>query len=314
MSDRGAFEVQGHRGARGLRPENTLSAFELAIDLGVTSIETDVHLTRDGVPVLFHDARITDRLCSRLDGGAVPDLLVSWLSLAELRAYRADHNREALRFPAQEAVVGPVTQRFTQQIAVDPWAIPTLADLCAFTAAYAGTLGEQAGKTDSQRQSARNVILDVELKRVPFEPENIGDGFDGSAPALLERRVLAEVERAGMTHRVRVRSFDHRSVRRVGQLRPRLHTALLIGEGAPLRPAEMLAVAGAEMYCPDYHFVDAAIVRQVHEAGKQIVPWTVNEPEAWARLVAWNVDGITTDFPDRLLEWLRQRGFPVAPR
>ncbi len=115
-----------------------------------------------------------------------------------------------------------------------------------------------------------------------------------------------------MVERVRVRSFDHRSIRRIGQLRPRLRTALLIGEAAPLRPAELLAVAGAEMYCPDYRFVDGAIVRQVHEAGKRIVPWSVNDPEAWARLIAWPVDGITTDYPDRLLDWLRQRGIPLA--
>src|SRR5437764_4843220 len=97
------FEVQGHRGACGLLPENTLPGFELALDLGVTSIETDVHLTRDGVPVLFHDARLSDRLCSRMDGGAVPDVLVSRLSRAELQSFRADRNPEPRHFPDQVA-------------------------------------------------------------------------------------------------------------------------------------------------------------------------------------------------------------------
>lgn len=312
MTDAAGFDVQGHRGARGLRPENTLSGFEFAIDLGVTSIETDVHLTRDGVPVLFHDPRVSSSLCSRLDGGPVPDLLLSWLDLVEVRTYRVDRNADPQRFPGQEKTLGALTRLFAEQTAIDPWSIPTLADLFAFAAAYAGPLGEQAGKTAAHVQRAKQVMFEVELKRVPFEPETIGDGFDGTAPAALERRVLAEAERAGVVDRVRVRSFDHRSVRRIAQLRPRLRTALLIGEMAPLRPAELLAVAGAEMYCPDYHFVDAAIVRQVHEGGKRIVPWTVNESEAWARLIAWNVDGITTDFPDRLLEWLKRRGIRVG--
>jgi glycerophosphoryl diester phosphodiesterase len=312
MSERAGFEVQGHRGARGLRPENSLAGFELALDLGVTSIETDVHLTRDGVPVLIHDPRITGRLCSRRDGGVVPERRVSELSLAELRAYRADRNPQPGRFPAQIAAAGPLSVLFAANHGLDPWTIPTLADLFAFAAAYAGSRGEHAGKTSSQRQRAAQLIFDMELKRMPFEPANIGDHFDGSAPALLERHVLEEVERAGVIDRVRVRSFDHRSARCMRQLQPRLPTALLLGAIAPIRPADLLAAADAQMYCPYYCFVDRAIVQQVHDADRRIMPWTANEPEAWERLVALDVDGITTDYPDRLLEWLRQRGIRVA--
>src|SRR5947209_7510038 len=88
------FDLQGHRGARGLKPENTLPSFELALDLGVTSIETDVHLSRDHIPVLLHDALLSDRICRLLPERSAPDpaarLLVSTLTLAELRSYRAD--------------------------------------------------------------------------------------------------------------------------------------------------------------------------------------------------------------------------------
>ena len=58
------------------------------------------------------------------------------------------------------------------------------------------------------------------------------------------------------------------------------------------------------MYCPDYRFVDEEIVRQVHAANKRIIPYTVNEPSAWERLIGWGIDGITTDFADRLIAWL----------
>ena len=67
------FDLQGHRGARGLKPENTLPAFEVALDLGVTSVETDLHLTRDGVPVIFHDPAVSARLCRLAAGTTSPD-------------------------------------------------------------------------------------------------------------------------------------------------------------------------------------------------------------------------------------------------
>jgi len=59
---------------------------------------------------------------------------------------------------------------------------------------------------------------------------------------------------------------------------------------------------------PDFQFVDAEIVRQIHRAAKTIVPWTVNKPQEWQRLLEWGVDGVATDYPDRLLRWLRHRG------
>ena len=67
------FDLQGHRGARGLKPENTLPSFEVALDLGVTSIETDIHLTRDAVPIVFHDDTIGERLCRVVPGSFAVD-------------------------------------------------------------------------------------------------------------------------------------------------------------------------------------------------------------------------------------------------
>src|SRR5438552_6993693 len=102
-----SFDLQGHRGARGLKPENTLPSFEVALDLGVTSIETDVHLTRDGLPLLIHDAAIHSGLCRLLPGSTAPDPvsrpLVRTLTVAELRGYRADQNPDVERFAHQDA-------------------------------------------------------------------------------------------------------------------------------------------------------------------------------------------------------------------
>src|SRR5262249_17716397 len=157
------FDWQGHRGARGLKPENTLPGFEVALDIGVTSIETDVHLTLDGVPVLCHDAKIGSRLCRLRRGQESPDPatepLVSSLTLADFRGYRADGNPDRRRFPTQDRSVTPLARRFARQHGLDPYTPPTLAELFLFAADYA----DAAGKTDEQRERARAVGFDLEL-------------------------------------------------------------------------------------------------------------------------------------------------------
>jgi glycerophosphoryl diester phosphodiesterase len=305
------FDLQGHRGARGIKPENTLSSFEVAFDLGVTTVETDVHLTRDGVPVLIHDAVVSEVLCSVVSGAGVPDPathpFVSSLTLAELRGYRADRNPDPRRFPNQDAAVTPLARAFAEQQRTDPFTPPTVAELFAFAGAYAGDLGAAAGKTAGQRERAGCVRFDLELKRVPFRPGVVGDGFDGEAPGLLERRLVEVVRSEGMAGRSAVRSFDHRSVRAVRRLAPELPAAVLIAETAPVDPVALVRQADAQAYCPGFEFLDEPQVRRLHAAGVRVVPWTVNEPEDWERLVAWGVDGLTTDYPDRLAAWLRQQ-------
>jgi len=116
---RSPFDLQGHRGARGLKPENTLPSFEAAFDSGVTSVETDVHLTRDGAPVLVHDAFITARTCRVRPGSAVVEPThqppVHSLTLAELRHCCADCNPDPGRFPQQTSDVTPAARLFAEQ-------------------------------------------------------------------------------------------------------------------------------------------------------------------------------------------------------
>src|SRR5262249_19692882 len=108
------FDLQGHRGARGRKPENTLPSFEAALDAGVTPIETDIHLPADGVPVLTHDPIL----------GAP----VRQLTLAELRQWRADVNPDPERFPEQDASVTPLAALFAARHSLDPYAPAALAD------------------------------------------------------------------------------------------------------------------------------------------------------------------------------------------
>lgn len=297
-----SFELQGHRGARGLKPENTLPSFEAALDVGVTSIETDVHLSRDGVPVLSHEPVISPRLCRRLASGNVPDPaerpLLAALTLSQLRGYCADLIPDPHRFPRQNAVETPLAQWFAEQHGFEPFALPTLADLIAFVAAYAGEPGARAGKNEAQRAGAGRLVFDLELKRVPFRPEWIGDRFDGTGPGLLEERLADTIRAANLARRTVVRSFDHRSVRVLRRLEPLLTGAVLVAGTAPQDPARLVRDADAQLYCPEFTFLDESQVRRLHAEQIRVLPWTVNDRADCRRLLAWGVDGITTDCPD----------------
>lgn len=306
------FDLQGHRGARGLRPENTLSAFETALDLGVTTIETDIHLTRDRVPVLYHDPCVTERLCRLAPGTNLPDPRtrppIRTLTLEQLRGYVADRNPEPQRFPLQDAGRTTLADLFAEEHGIHPLAPPALADLFAFAKEYAGDPGVRAGKNVGQRQRAARVRFHLELKRVPYHPEYIGDDFDGDQPGLLEQAVVAAVRAANVVERTGIGCFDHRSLRAVRRLEPRLATTVLVANTAPVAPVELCRQAGALTYGPDFTFIDRRMVELLHAEGLRVVPWTVNEPKDWERLLTWGVDGITTDFPDRLALLLRERG------
>ncbi len=307
-----AFDLQGHRGARGLRPENTLPSFEAAFDSGVTTVETDLHLTADGVPVLSHDPVVSARLCRPVRGGSgfplTSPLLISRQALTFLRGYRADRNPDRRRFVEQSARVPPLAKAFAAQRGIHPYTPPTLDDLFAFAEAYAGESGTTAGKSPEQRERVRRVCFDLELKRVPGRPEYIGDDYDGSGPGLLEQLVVEAIRRAGALERTTVRSFDHRCVYHLKRLEPGMRTALLVAGTAPVDPVSMVRAAGAALYCPEPDFLDPAQLRRLHDAEVRVVPWTVNDPEDWERLLDWGVDGITTDYPDRLAALLRRRG------
>jgi glycerophosphoryl diester phosphodiesterase len=295
------FELMGHRGACGLRPENTLPSFEFALDVGVDSIETDVHLTADGVPIICHEPFLDVRLCHRVNRD-VPSLkdrpLLSQLSLAQVRGYRADGNLDPKRFPQQRPIITPLAQLLAAERGIHPFAIPTVADLFALVKAYAGPSGKKAGKTSAQQRHARKVILDFELKRVPFQPELVGDDYRGRGPGLMERQLLEEIHQADMLSRARVRSFDHRALAGIKSLEPKLTTAVLIWHAAPVSPGDIARSVGAELYCPDYRFVDEEMVSLAHAAGIRVIPWTVNDEADWQRLKDWGVDGIATDYPD----------------
>jgi glycerophosphoryl diester phosphodiesterase len=306
------FNLQGHRGARGLKPGNTLPSFEVALDIGVTSIETDLHLTRDGQVIVSHGPTLSNRVGRMGSHKGSMDLasppLLSTLTRAQLADYVADVNPDPSQFPEQDSTATPVATLFAQRYLSNAFALPTLDEFVAFVALYAGQLGEDANKSPNQRARAARLVFDLELKRVPGRPERMGDGFDGRSMGLLEECVLDCLQRHGVVERTVIRSFDHRSIRVLKEREPRLQTGVILANTAPVAPEELCRQAGASVFCLDVNFLDQIQVRQLHAAGVAVVPWTVNDPKDWDRLLAWGVDGITTDYPDRLAAVLRGKG------
>jgi glycerophosphoryl diester phosphodiesterase len=294
------FDIEGHRGARGLKPENTLPAFETALDLGVTTLELDLHLTADHVVVVWHDPVIDNGKCGLEPGTAGdtadPDsliverskLTISNLLFEQLQAYRCDRNPDPDRFPEQD--------NEPTVLAGDDYGIISLAELFDFVEAYS----RSDSKSSEQAENAGQVQFNIETKRKPDEPKTINDGFDGVNPGPFERAILDLIADRGLQERVIVQSFDHRSLWAIRSVNGDIRLAALTTRGGA-DPFD-LAENGATIWSPDYAGLTAARLSEAHEAGLAVVPWTVNDPEDAGRLIEMGVDGLISDRPDLIIE------------
>ncbi len=292
-----SLDVQGHRGARGLKPESTLPSFESALDELVTTLELDLHFTADGRLVVWHDPFVDPAKC-RLGEGAPPgapdpddpatpadDLRISALTFAELGAYRCDRNPDPQAFPAQDSL--------GTDLAGDRYEFIALEELFDFVDLYV----ESGAKDDEQRQHASRVRYNIETKRVPASPELIGDDFDGVTAGAFEQALLDLIDERGIVDRVTVQSFDHRSLWAIAATGSDVQlSALTPGRAAP--DFADLAARGAQVWSPNFRAVDAESLAAAREAGLLVLPWTVNDPADMRRLAELGVDGLITDRPD----------------
>ena len=294
-----AFDLQGHRGARALAPENTLAAFERALEIGVTTLETDVHLSADGVLVLSHDPAINPDLARDAQGAwlAARGPLLRSLTLAQIQAYDVGRLKPGTAY----------ARAFPSQQAADGQRIPTLAALFA--------LVRQLG--------ADAVRFNIEIKMNPHKP-------DETPPhERIVDALLAAVKSAGMEGRVTVQGFDWRALQRVQQLAPGLPTAYLSAQGprfdtvsdgawtAGARLADhgtlpkMVKASGGTLWSPNFNDLSEALVNEAHTLGVRVLPWTVNDPADMERLIGWGVDGLITDRPDLARQVMAARRLPL---
>jgi glycerophosphoryl diester phosphodiesterase len=259
-----SMDLQGHRGARGHAPENTLPGFELAVSMGVDTLELDVGVTRDGVVVIHHDRRLNPDV-ARKDGQWVkaPAATIYSLTYQELKKYDVGRIRPGSEYAA----------RFPHQKPIDGARIPRLDELLA-------------------KMRNANVRFNIETKLVPQAPE------ETLPPEAFARAVIAEVRKAGAAKRTIIQSFDFRTLKVVEREAPEIATAYLTS-GKNSEPAK-LHEAGARLWSPDFRDLDVQKVAQARKLGLRIVAWTVNEPDEIRRVLALKLDGIISDYPDRV--------------
>jgi glycerophosphoryl diester phosphodiesterase len=285
------FDLQGHRGARGLMPENTLPAFDRALGLGVSTIETDLGLTRDGILVIAHDRRLNADLTRDSSGSwiAAPTPLIRDLTAVQLRSFDVGRLRPGSSY----------AQQWPQQQAVDGAQVPRLSELFALVKAQ-----------------ARPVMLNIETKLSPLAPEETASAQEFATA------VVNEVRASGLLSRVTLQSFDWRTLRLAQKLEPQMRTACLTfdsGNSSTMLPDSsgaspwhdglkrgdyasvpaLVKAAGCAVWSPFYRNVDEQSVRQAQALGLKVIPWTVNEVADMQRLKSWGVDGLITDYPDR---------------
>jgi glycerophosphoryl diester phosphodiesterase len=300
-----ALDLQGHRGARGLAPENTLAGVATALGIGVTTLELDLGMTRDGSVVVLHDQRLSPDLARTADGGWVepPGPALADMTLAELKAFDVGRIRPDSDYAA----------RFPEQRPVDGATVPTLAEVVA--------LVREAGN--------RTVRFNLETKLSPHAPELAPD------PEVFAAAVVEAIESAGIARRTTVQSFDWRTLHAVQALTPQITLACLtaeqpwldnVGRGRPgASPwtggldvdqfdgdvAALAAAAGCDVWSPYAGDIDRADVRSAHRRGLRVVVWTVNDPAEMERMIELRVDGIITDYPDRLRKVMAARGLTL---
>jgi glycerophosphoryl diester phosphodiesterase len=272
------FDLQGHRGARGLRPENTLPAFRRALELGVTTLELDVVISADSQVVVSHEPWMSATICTKPDGTPVAEDEARSLNLFAMTARETQRydcgQRTHPRFPEQEAV---------------PAAKPLLRDVLVMAERFA----EETGRAP--------VFYNVETKSRPS-----WDGTYHPAPDAFARRVLGVLAGEGVAARSTLQSFDVRTLQaaraqaQAGEAPP-VRLALLVAAALDGGLASNLDALGftPAVYSPEHTLVDAALVEAAHGRQMQLVPWTVNDPARMERLIELGVDGLITDYPDR---------------
>ncbi|MFH1725331.1 MAG: glycerophosphodiester phosphodiesterase [Elusimicrobiota bacterium] len=267
------IEVHGHRGARAVLPENTLAAFAEALRVGVDVLELDLVATKDDVLVVSHDQEVNRTLCLGPGGkkvrGPIP---IRSLTVNEVQSYDCGSLKNP-RFPKQKPVPGE--------------RIPTLDEV------FRMVLG-------SEHPAAKTVRFNIETKIVPARPEL------SPTPGRFAKLVVDAVRKHGLAGKVIVQSFDYRTLAAVKELAPEIKIAVLISENLPDLPAIAEAL-GAEIISPNHRWITKEEVRRLQEQGVRVVPWTVNEEDDWIRMLEYGVDGIITDDPERLIDFLSKR-------
>ncbi len=287
------IDLQGHRGARGLFPENTIVGFTGALAIGVDTLELDVGMTADDVVVVTHDPRLNPDI-TRIDGDwlSEPGPVIRSLRMTDLSRYDVGRIRPGCEYATL----------YPDQAPHEGARIPTLADVLRLDA---------------------NVNFNIELKSSPWDA---APAIDGAAVA---EAVAAVADANGTAARITVQSFDWRGPRHLRRTRPDIRLAWLTRSAILMvartwwdgpHPSDYggsvpraVAAEGGPTWGPEYVDLTEEMLAEAHALGLRVVPWTVNVPEDMRRLIRWGVDGLITDRPDLARIVLAEEGYKLPP-
>lgn len=267
------FDWQGHRGARGLLPENTVPAFLKALEYPqIKTLELDLAVSQDSLLVVSHEPWMSHHICSHPNGQPVNKseeeaLLLFQMPYAQIKTYDCG-SRGNKHFPEQT-----------------PMAVhkPLLREVVNAVNAYC---------TEHNRPQPR---YNIEIKHDPAY-----DNVKAPRPLTFARLVLQEINELGIKTQTCVQSFDVRPLQELHRLDTSVTTALLIDNPNGVQVNLNALGYTPEIYSPYYKMVTGNVVDTVHDHGMAIIPWTVNDTTAMKALIGLGVDGIITDYPNKI--------------
>ncbi len=279
----GRVDLQGHRGARGLYPENTIPSFRAAMDYGMTTIELDTTLTRDKNLAIYHDVNINRRICLNEKGEKPEPLPIKTLTVEELKKLDCGAVKNK-KFPRQKTIKNT--------------RIPTLNEFFAYVQSY------------EKRMKREPVDFNIEIK---FGKKYTTEEIREAARIMVQR-----VENSGMASRTTVQCFVIELLPEIQKLNQMIRTsalfsptraqgmAMYLGFNANRKKIIKKTVeAGADIISPHYLYITPKFVKDCHDKKLLVIPWTVNRKERMVKLLEQGVDGIISDYPDRLAEAYR---------
>lgn len=268
------FSIEGHRGARGYLPENTIPSFKLAIDQGSDTIELDVVVTKDKKVIVSHEPYFSSVISLDPQGKKIA------------KESEREHNIYKLTFAETKKYdVGSIGNAgFPEQKPMKVYK-PLLSEVF-----------KEIEKYTKEKKLVR-VRYNIEIKSSPE-----GDGTFQPPPPEFAALVMADITKAKLQDHVIVQSFDVRPLQEIRKTHPKLPLALLVGnpEGAEKNLEKLGFVP--DTYSPHFSLVNEALVKLCREKGLKIVPWTINEIADLERMKTFDLDGVITDYPDRAVK------------
>lgn len=270
------FDIQGHRGCRGLMPENTIPAFLKALELGVTTLEMDVVITADNQVLVSHDPFMSHEICLTPTGAEISEKDEKSFNIYQMNSPQAMSfdcgTKRHVRFANQQKMkIGK----------------PLLADVIDSVEAYVST------------HNLKPVFYNIETKCTPA-----GDGVFHPAPEKFADLLLAVIKLKNIESRTFVQSFDVRTLKYLKQQNAPVKLILLVENMKGIKANLERLGFNPDVYSPDYKLLNTHSIKKLHQSGIKVIPWTVNEVDDMKDLINAGVDGIITDYPDRLIQLL----------